>query len=233
MADSPRTNRPALPWHTIDTVLLDMDGTLLDLNFDNHFWLEFVPARYAERHGLTPAAAKTELMPRFEALKGRLEWYCLDYWSRELQLDVAGLKRELAGLIRILPHVTDFLDAARQAGKTLWLVTNAHPDALALKLERTCLQRFFDRIVCSHSLGHPKESPAFWQALHAGYRFDPARTLMIDDSPAVLTAARRFGIAHVLAVSRPDSRQGCRRIDGFPAVEDLQWLLPGLGRGNT
>ncbi|HBT55971.1 MAG TPA: haloacid dehalogenase, partial [Pseudomonas sp.] len=33
-----------LNWNAIDTVLLDMDGTLLDLHFDNHFWLEHMPA---------------------------------------------------------------------------------------------------------------------------------------------------------------------------------------------
>ena len=24
----------------VDTILLDMDGTLLDLHYDNHFWME-------------------------------------------------------------------------------------------------------------------------------------------------------------------------------------------------
>ncbi|WP_317704454.1 GMP/IMP nucleotidase [Methylomarinovum caldicuralii] len=223
-----------MSWQEIDLVLMDMDGTLLDLNFDNHFWLEFVPARYAEKHGLTVARAKAELMPRFEALKGKLEWYCLDYWNRELRLDLAGLKAEIAGLIQTLPHVDDFLSAVNDAGQRLWLVTNAHPQALALKLERTCLQRFFDRIVCSHHYGHPKESQAFWQALHREHPFPRERALMIDDSLPVLEAARRFGIAHQIAISRPDSRQPERRIDGFPAVEDLQCLLPpGSDGGNT
>ncbi|BCX89388.1 5'-nucleotidase [Methylomarinovum tepidoasis] len=234
MTASPQTNRSALSWQEIDLVLMDMDGTLLDLNFDNHFWLEFVPARYAKKHGLTVAQAKAELMPRFEALKGKLEWYCLDYWSRELRLDLPGLKAEIAALIRTLPHVDDFLSAVRNAGKRLWLVTNAHPQALALKLERTCLQRFFDQIVCSHRYGYPKESQAFWQALHREHPFPRERTLMIDDSLPVLEASRRFGIARQIAISRPDSSQPGRRIDGFPAVEDLQCLLPpGPDGGNT
>jgi FMN phosphatase YigB (HAD superfamily) len=49
------------PWEAIDTVLLDMDGTLLDLRFDNYFWMEFLPERYAERHGLTPEQARAVL----------------------------------------------------------------------------------------------------------------------------------------------------------------------------
>jgi 5'-nucleotidase len=32
-----------LDWNNIDTVLLDMDGTLLDLAFDSQFWLQDVP----------------------------------------------------------------------------------------------------------------------------------------------------------------------------------------------
>jgi 5'-nucleotidase len=34
---------PEFDWREIDTVLLDMDGTLLDLEFDSHFWLSLVP----------------------------------------------------------------------------------------------------------------------------------------------------------------------------------------------
>ncbi|HEB77936.1 MAG TPA: GMP/IMP nucleotidase [Methylothermaceae bacterium] len=219
-------NQTTLPWHRIDTVLLDMDGTLLDLNFDNHFWLEFVPRRYARRHGLTLAEAKARLLPLFDALKGKLEWYCLDYWSRELQLDLTSLKAEVAGLIRVFPHVTGFLEAARGAGKSLWLVTNAHPDALALKLERTCLRAFFDYIVCSHHYGKPKEDLRFWERLHRELPLVPERALMVDDSVTVLAAAGQFGIAHLVAVTRPDSRLPPRVINDFLAVEDLNALLP-------
>jgi putative hydrolase of the HAD superfamily len=44
----------AIDWSRIDTVLLDMDGTLLDLRFDNWFWQELIPSRYAAAHGLSP-----------------------------------------------------------------------------------------------------------------------------------------------------------------------------------
>ena len=70
-----------IAWTQVDSILLDMDGTLLDLHFDNHFWLEHVPRRYGEKHGMSPAAAKAELYPRFRAIEGTLNWYCVDHWT--------------------------------------------------------------------------------------------------------------------------------------------------------
>ena len=217
-----------LVWQEIDTVMLDMDGTLLDLNFDNHFWKEFVPLRYAQLHNLSLEQAKQELAPRFQAMEGRLEWYCLDYWSADLQLDIAGLKQELAELIAVHPHVTEFLDAVRSSGKRLLLVTNAHRDSLNLKMEKTCLQAFFDAIICSHDFGLAKEQAGFWQALQDNHVFEKRRTLLVDDSLAVLRAAQAYGIAHLVSITRPDSRAPLKQITEFAAIEDFRALMPGL-----
>jgi putative hydrolase of the HAD superfamily len=215
-----------IDWRNISSVFLDMDGTLLDLNFDNHFWLEFVPQRYAERHGLSLAEAKAELAPKFKETEGKLEWYCLDYWSDHLGLDIAGLKAEISGLITVLPHVTEFLEATRKAGKRLVLVTNAHPKSLNLKLERTCLHTFFDEVFSSHAFGFPKENPGFWQALSVKESFSTDRTLLVDDSLPVLRAAREFGIRHVVAVRKSDSRQPLKNIVEFDAIDDFRELMP-------
>jgi HAD superfamily hydrolase (TIGR01509 family) len=215
-----------IDWKSIDSIFLDMDGTLLDLNFDNHFWQEFVPSRYAKQHRLTLAEAKRQLRPRFQTMEGRLEWYCLDYWSQALGLDILGLKREAAGLIAVLPHVADFLEAAGRAGKRLVLLTNAHPKSLELKMEKTCLQPFFDVVLSSHALRLPKEDQQFWTALQACEPFSAARTLLVDDSLAVLRSAHRAGIQHLVAMRRPDTQCAAREIDEFPAITDFRELMP-------
>lgn len=219
-----------IAWSQIDVVLLDMDGTLLDLNFDNHFWQEFVPLRYAQLHGLTLEVAKQHLVPRFKAMEGKLEWYCLDYWSAELQLNIAGLKQELAGLIAVHPHVIEFLDTVRATGRRLLLVSNAHRDSLDLKMAKTCLNSFFDQIILSHDFGLAKEQAGFWQAMQDAHVFESTRTLLVDDSLAVLRSAREFGIAHLVAISKPDSLRPSREITEFPAIEDFRALMPGLSR---
>jgi putative hydrolase of the HAD superfamily len=213
-------------WDRVDAVLLDMDGTILDLAFDIYFWRQAVPARYAQRHGLDIAAARQWLEPHFAALEGTLAWYCLDRWSALTALDLAALKHEVRHRIRPLPGSVAFLRAARASGRPLWLVTNAHRDSWQLKLEHTGLAHHFDRVVCSHDFGAPKEDAAFWAAFVATHPFDPARVMFADDNLPVLRAARAFGIGQLVAISRPESDGARRKIDDFMAVEALADLLP-------
>ena len=215
-----------LPWSRIRTVLLDMDGTLLDLRFDNHFWRELVPVRYAGHHGLPLAQARAEVAARTRAVEGTLAWYCLDYWTRELALDIVTLKREIEHLIAVHPHALEFLDALRAAGKRVALVTNAHPQSLALKMEKTRLAGHFDAIVCAHELGLVKEQAEFWPRLRQQQPFDPATTLLVDDNLAILRTAHDYGIAHLVSVLRPDSAHPPKAPEEFPAIHDFSELLP-------
>jgi putative hydrolase of the HAD superfamily len=219
---------PSLPWRDIDTVLLDMDGTLLDLHFDNHFWLEHLPKRYAEVHGVSLAMAQMELMPLFEKNAGTLNWYCTDFWSTELNLPVKDLKIEIAHLIALRPDAETFLAAIKQAGKRVIMITNAHRDSLSLKMERLELAPYFERLISSHDYGYPKENPQFWDALQADIQLDPARSLFIDDTLPILRSAGRYGIGHLLAVREPDSRKGPKDTEEFEAVEDYRSLIQGL-----
>lgn len=225
-ADKVPTMLNPLPWSEIETVLLDMDGTILDLRFDNQFWRDLLPARYAERHGLPLAVADAELKARTQAVEGTIQWYCLDYWSRELALDIVLLKREIAHLIKVHPHVVNFLEAARAVGKRLILVTNAHRQSLALKMEQTQMTDYFDVIICAHDFGYVKEQQAFWSCLRAAQPFVPETTLLVDDNVTILRAAQQYGIAHLIAVSRPDSASPPKPPSEFPAIDHFAELLP-------
>lgn len=217
-------------WREIDTVLLDMDGTLLDLHFDNHFWLEYVPQQFAVARGIDLETAKQDLYTRYQSRLGTLEWYCIDHWSRELGLDIALLKEEVDHLIKVHPHVVDFLDLLMCLGKRRVLVTNAHQRTLALKMEKTRLAGFFDQIISSHQLGLPKEHPEFWHRLQNICTFNKQRTLFVDDSQSVLDSAREYGIRWLLAVLCPDSKGPLREAAGYPAIRDFSEITGGLRR---
>ena len=213
-------------WHQIETVLLDMDGTLLDLKFDNEFWQIIVPKAYAVKEGLTVEQAVEKLAPLFKQQEGLLNWYCLDYWTEQLGLNIAELKQQQHQDIQVLPYTRDFLLALHATGKRCVLVTNAHFDSLGLKMKKTGLIEFFDGVVSSHDLGYPKEHPEFWRLLQVIEQFDKQTTLMVDDSLSVLEAADKHGIAHLVLITHPDSSLPVRNIEKYTAVKSLREISP-------
>jgi len=224
---------PNLNWSTIDTVLLDMDGTLLDLHYDNHFWQVYVPEKFAEQHGIPHAEAHAECFRRYNAKAGTLDWYCMDYWTQQLELDIAQLKLELAHLIAVHPDVSEFLAALKMAGKRAVLVTNAHRKSLNLKMERTGLAVHFDAMHVSHEYGIAKEDPAFWKALQCSEPFAAERTLLVDDSLPVLRSARQFGIENLLAVLQPDTRLPDKDVGDFAAIRRFSEIMPTRSIAST
>jgi putative hydrolase of the HAD superfamily len=214
-------------WDAVTTVCLDMDGTVLDLSFDNLFWLDALPRRWGEKHGVPADQAIPQLHARFDAKRGTLDWYCIDHWSEQLDFDIAALKTEMHEHIRYLPGALDFLDAVQARGKRLLLTTNAHPISLEVKNRTTGLARHFDELVSSHEFGIPKEEPEFWGRLAQNHGVDPAATLFVDDSVAVLRAARAAGVRQIYQVLWPDSTQPLRAaLPGFSAIRGLGDLAP-------
>ncbi len=213
-----------LNWAEISTVLLDMDGTILDLHFDTHFWLEYFPVRYSEKQGISVAEAKDKLIGHYQELTGTLEWYCLDYWTEFTQMPIPLIKREIQHLIQLREDADEFLTALKQSGREVILVTNAHPDALSLKIERTQLDKYFDVIYSTHEFGVVKESQVLWQKLQAKQGFKLENTLFVDDSLAVLTSAKKYGIKHILAVENPDSKKPANSFADFTSISDYRQL---------
>lgn len=218
-------NQP-VDWSRVSSVLLDMDGTLLDLHFDNTFWLERVPRAWGDARGIDFAKACETLFPRMNALRGTLDWYSVEFWSRELDLDIIAMKREARAQIRVREGVHEFLDAVRDSGRDLYLLTNAHPRTLDIKLGHTGIGHYFDVILSSFELGAPKENRAFWRALVERHPVDPKLSLFVDDSIPVLVAAREFGIGAVLAVRQPDSAGPAADRPGFVGLDDFSRLMP-------
>jgi putative hydrolase of the HAD superfamily len=214
-----------IDWQQIDTVLLDMDGTLLDKHFDDYFWEEYVPQIYARQNNISIFTAEDELLARYREQEGSLAWTDLDFWSQQLDLDLERMKQEVDHLIQVHPYVLEFLDFCKGIGKKVVMVTNAHPKTLAIKMAKTKLAGEFDALVCSDEIGVAKEDPSFWEKLAAKIDFAKERTLLADDNEAVLASAAAYGIANVIFVAKSSSRKPTVYSDRFPSIIFFKELM--------
>ena len=216
---------------TCRTLLLDMDGTLLDLAYDNVMWMTRVPAAFAAAMAMSEDAAKEQIYTVYRQLEGTLDWYCLDHWSERLGLDVMALHREHRGEIAYLPGAEAFLEYVADSDIRVVLVTNSHTDTLELKAEETGLETHFDAIYSSHGIGHAKEEQAFWNAVAERERLDRDTTLFVDDNVEVLASAETFGLRRLRQVTQPDSRQPPRENPRYAALAAVADLVPDVTCG--
>ncbi len=215
-------------WSKIQTVFLDMDGTLLDLRFDTEFWTKTVPHRYAQEHGVSVEDARAYLNPIHQRESGHLNWYCLDFWSKTMGFDVVELKEQHASGIGWRPEAENFLRRLRASHCHVVLLTNAHPETLRIKLEQLALEHWLDAIYTSHGFGAPKEYRDFWERLQVHHPFEPTATLFIDDSESVLASAEAYGVSHLITLRQPDRSQAARSVTTYPAVLHFDELYRGL-----
>ena len=215
-------------WQEIDTLLLDVDGTLLDRNFDNVLWEQLLPSRYAEVNGLELDAARSKLETHMQEVAQTLDYYRIEYWEEYTGVDLIELHHEVARLLKFRPGARAFLDWSRRKRVRSMLVTNAHPDCFAVKDLYCHLTDEVATVVSCHDFNHPKESQEFWVRLNEEHPFDNARTLFIDDDEAVLNAARRYGIERLLTIRQPDSKRPIRHGLGFESINSLMELIPSV-----
>jgi len=221
-----RTESPAsVDWANIDTVLLDMDGTLIDLHFDNTLWNTRLPATYARTHNLSIEHAREHLFERMRLNARTIEFYCIEYWAEFTDLNIMALHEELAHLLCYRPGTEDFLQWLKSKACTTLIATNAHRHSFNFKNDHLALTGHVDGVVSSHDYQQVKEGADFWQLLCERENINPARSLFIDDNEQVLDAAADFGIREVVCVASPDSKRAPRTTSAHKMVHALSDLI--------
>ncbi|MFU2315055.1 GMP/IMP nucleotidase [Rahnella sp. PCH160] len=219
---------PDFDWNNIDTVLLDMDGTLLDLAFDSQFWLQDVPLALSQQRAIPLENARQIIHDEYLAVQHTMNWYCFDYWSERLNLDIYQMTTDIGKNARLRDDTVPFLTHLRQSGRQTILLTNAHPHSLSVKIEHTGLDQHLDLLLSTHTFGYPKEDQRLWSAVQQQTGFIPERTLFVDDGEPILNAAKTFGIRYCLGIENPDSTTANKSFQGYPSINDFRSLLPSI-----
>jgi putative hydrolase of the HAD superfamily len=164
-------------------------------------------------------------MAIYRSVEGQLAWTDLHYWSDRVGIDVVAMHKELDHMIGFLPGAEAFLQELRTRGKRITVVTNAHQAGVAVKSAKTGLSRYVDRIVDAFEVGYLKMRSEYWPACRRLLKFDPVRSLYIDDDESCLHAARQYGIGSIIHSAKSSSQLPAVYSTNFASVDRLSTLL--------
>lgn len=215
-------------------IMFDMDGTLLDLAFDDLIWNHELPQLHSTTHQCTLEQSRATLYAFYQQHKHTLSWYSSSYWTAKVGVDVLKLQYDFKDKIRPRLGCFELLEFLKSEGYRCWLVTNADCAGLQLKLENVDLRPYFEVMVSSQDIGYSKEYVEFWQILQSKHYFDPTEAILIDDTAQVLNGAQKFGIDKLITITQPSSEQVVRNSLEFnyPAINHLTELKDILNKYN-
>ena len=205
-----------------------MDGTLLDLAYDDFIWNDLLPIRYAQQHGCSLEQSQKTLHTFYQEHNHTLNWYSSRFWTSKVGVDVLAMQIEHKHKVALRPHCLELLNYLKQNGYPIWLATNADCAGLKFKLEHMGIADYFDVIVSSEQIGHAKEFIEFWQGLNAQHPFDAQTAYFIDDTEKVLNGAHKYGVKHLFSIQQPSSSKAARDVSAYPMLDQLTDLITHL-----
>lgn len=176
----------------IETVLFDLDGTIIDTN--ELIISSFLHVFEAQAPG---PLTREQIIPHMgTTLEQQLQTF-----SGGVE-DVNSLVKAYRSfnslhhdeMVKPFPHVNEVVERLHRHGLTLGIVTTKIRPSTMMTLEKFDLERFMSTVVTVNDVEHPKPHPE--PVLTAVERLgaNPATTLMIGDSPVDIQSAKAAGV---------------------------------------
>ena len=75
-------------------ILSDLDGVILDLNYDIKFWKSWLPEHVANQTNQSIEETQAEIQAEINKQRGTLNFYNLNYWDDLLNVDCMQIIKE-------------------------------------------------------------------------------------------------------------------------------------------
>ena len=185
--------------NSIDYILLDIDGVILDQDFDNKFWQDFVPNEYAIKNKLDIKKAKLLFQKESDKTKGSIDWYDLQYWEKKFDLDLIAIAKNYADEISLLPKSLETIKKLKKTKKIIYL-TNCDPRLVRVKDEVCNFLQYADGWLSSIEINSIKENIWYWRHAVQTFQLIPQRCLFVDDNYEIVMQAKNAGISSLHAI---------------------------------
>ena len=202
-------------------ILLDLDGVILNLEYDIKFWESWLPDQVANQSNRILEEIKAEIQAEIDIQKGTLNFYDLNYWDNLLNVDCMKIIKEQEEKCSYLEGSYEALQRLSTLNNRMHIVTNGDPRVQEYKAETQNFLEFFDSIFYSMRAGYPKEEKEFWALARHNLNLDFEDAIFIDDDFKVITAAAKAGIKQVIWITPGKNRILQNRVETFPSLAEL------------
>jgi putative hydrolase of the HAD superfamily len=162
-------------------ISFDVDGTLVDLRFNELIWNEGIPLLYAEKMGIGLEEARKHVKQEYDRVgENRLEWYDIRYWFRYFGLE--GWRELLKSYeVTIYPEVPWVLNTLT---KKYDLIAATNLTREFLDMEMKDLRNFFKHVFSSTSdFKQVKKTIGFYSKICDILQIKPQEMVHVGDHP--------------------------------------------------
>lgn len=216
--------------HTIDAIIFDMDGTLVDterLGFKGwdlagddlgvHISRELMTSFVGRNEPtvlqmLTNALGDADLAQRLFDL----------HWEKRRELAATELEAKAGA--------PEAVRALKAAGYRLGVASSSGREMIELNLSRVGLRDYFDEITCGTETEHGKPAPDIYLLAARKFGVDPTRCAAVEDSPNGIRSAAAadmtvFAVPDVIGVT-PELEALCHAV--LPSLAELPAAMASL-----
>ena len=202
-------------------ILLDLDGVILNLDYDIKFWESWLPEHVASQSNQSLEKIKTKIQAEINTQRGTLNFYDLNYWDNLLSVDSLKILKEQEDKCSYLEGSFEALQRLSTLKNPMHILTNGDPRAQEYKAETQNFLEFFDSIFYSMHAGYPKEEKEFWALARHNLNLDFEDAIFIDDDFKITTAATKAGINQVIWITPGKNRILQNGIETFSSLAEL------------
>ena len=202
-------------------ILSDLDGVILNLDYDIKFWESWLPEHVASQSNQSLEETKAKIQAEIDTQRGTLNFYDLNYWDDLLNIDCMKVIKEQEEKCSYLEGSYEALQRLSTLKNPKHILTNGDPRLQEYKAEIQNFLEFFDSIFYSMHAGYPKERREFWALARHNLNLNFEDAIFIDDNFKVVTAAAKAGIKQVVWITPGKNRILQNGVETFPSLADL------------